>query len=87
MNKVFDSCTSKLDGEMLSAIWILAKVAIRFMESLNFLNIIFTWLPVGKSIIPGEFNCFDISPLKSLNTILFPDAKLESHRDTWTGCI
>ena len=29
---------------------------------------------------------FYISPLRSLNLVLIPDAKLDGHRGTWTGC-
>ena len=45
------------------------------MESTKFLNIIFAWLPVGKSTSSGEFNCFYIFALKSLNLVLIPGAK------------
>ena len=31
-------------------------------------------------------NFFYISPLNSLNLILTPDAKLDGHWGTWTGC-
>ena len=51
------------------------------MESLHFLNITFAYLPSGKS------TQLFISPLKSLNLVLMPGAKLDGHRDTWTGCI
>ena len=56
------------------------------MESLHFLNITFAELPSGESTNPGEFNFFYISPLKSLNLVLIPGAKLDGHRGTWTGC-
>ena len=68
-----------------STLWILAKVAIRFMESLHFLNITFTYLPCGKSTNPGECNFFYIFPLKFLNLVLIPSADLDGHQGTWTG--
>ena len=40
------------------------------MKCLHFLNIIFAY----------------IAPLKSLNLVLNPGAKLDGHRGTWTGC-
>ena len=65
----------------------MAKVAIRFMESLYPLNIIFDKVPGEKSTEPGEFNFFYIFPLKSLNLVLIPGAKLDGQLDTWTGCL
>ena len=55
-----------------------------FYGSLAFLNITFTLLPGGKSTGPGEFTFFYIAPLKSLNLVLIPGAKLDGHRSTWT---
>ena len=55
------------------------------MESLHFLNTIFAKLPSENSTGPGEFNFFYISPLRSLNFVLIPGAKLGGHRGTWTG--
>ena len=34
-----------------------------------------------------EFNFFHITPLKSLNLVLIPVAKLDGHRGSWTVCI
>ena len=56
------------------------------MESQQFLNITFAQLPGGKSTSPGEFNFFYISPLKSLNLVLIPGAKLDGHLDTQAEC-
>ena len=70
-----------------SCLWILVKVTKRFMESLHFLNITFAKLHSGESIYPGEFNFFYISPLKSLNLVLIPGAKLDGQRGTWAGSL
>ena len=51
------------------------EVTTRFMESLNFLNIIFAELPGGKSGSSGEFSFFYIFALKSLNLVLIHGAK------------
>ena len=58
------------------------------MESLHFLNCIFASLASEKSVDPGEvdFFFFNISPLRSLNLILIPEAKLDDHNSTWRGC-
>ena len=54
---------------------------------LHFLNITFAKLPSGESIYPGEFSFFYISPLKSLNLVLIPGAKLDGQRGTWAGSL
>ena len=85
VNKMLGSFLSKLHGEILPlgfGYW--PKL---FMKSLESLSIIFAQLPGGKSTGPGEFNFFNISPLKSLNLVLIPGVKLDGHRGTWTGCI
>ena len=43
------------------------------------------WLRGRKSTGIDEF-FFDISPLKSLNLVLMPGAKLDGYRGTWAGC-
>ena len=65
----------------------MAKVATRFMGPLHFLKKTFAELPSGKSTNPGEFNFFNVSPLKSLNLVLILGADLDGHWGTWTGCI
>ena len=57
------------------------------MKSLHFLKKVFAKLSGEKSTGPGEFNFFYISPLKSLDLVLIPGAKLDGHRDIWTECI
>ena len=52
----------------------------------TFLNMTFAELPGGKSADPGEYNCFYISPLKSLNLVFIPSATLDDYRGIWTGC-
>ena len=68
-------------------LWTSAKVTTCFMESLHLLNITFALLPREKSTDPGEFNFSYVSPLKSLNLVLIPGAKLDGHRSTWTGSL
>ena len=58
----------------------------QIMESLHFLYITFAQLPSEKSTGPRELNWFYIFLLKSLNFVFIPGAKLDGHRDTWTGC-
>ena len=41
----------------------------------------------GKSTDQTELSFSYISPLKSLNLILIPGAKLDGHGCTWTGCL
>ena len=59
----------------------LAKIATRFMKSLQSL------LGSAAENQQGSMNFFfDISPLKSLNLVLMPGAKLDGYRGTWAGC-
>ena len=57
------------------------------MEFLCFLSMTFAELPGGKSTDPCEFNISDNSPLKYMDLVLIPSAKLNGHRGTWTGCL
>ena len=59
----------------------LAKIATRFMKSLQSL------LGSAAENQQGSMNFFfDISPLKSLNLVLMPGAKLDGYWGTWGGC-
>ena len=59
----------------------LAKIATRFMKSLQSL------LGSAAENQQGSMNFFFyISPLKSLNLVLMPGAKLDGYRGTWAGC-
>ena len=69
-------------------LWILAKVTTRFMESLHFLNTIFSKLAQIFSELNFFyfFYIFNIYALKSLNLVLILDARFNDRRPTWTGC-
>ena len=69
-------------------LWILAKVTTRFMESLHFLNTIFSKLAQIFSELNFFyfFYIFYIYALKSLNLVLILDARFNDRRPTWTGC-
>ena len=86
VNKMFDSCPSKLDNEMIPLRFGFGQSSNRFYRMSAFLNIFFSQLPSGKSTDPGEFNCFYISLVKSLNIILLPGAKLNYQQAIWRGC-
>ena len=58
------------------------QLATFLMDSLHY-N--FCLAPGGKSTRPGEFHFFYIFSLKSLNLLLIPGTKLDSHQSTWTG--
>ena len=64
------------------SLWILAKVTTCFMESPHLLNIVFVYLPGGKSTGPGGFHFSYIYPLKYLNLLLISGTKLDGHRGT-----
>ena len=85
VNKMFDSCPSKLDNEMIPLRFGFWPKQQQVLQNLCILNIFFSQLPGGKSTDPGEFNCFYISLVKSLNIILIPGAKLNCHLAIWTG--
>ena len=68
------------------ALWILAKVAIRFMESLHFLNIIFVQLPGGKSSDPNEFIFFSDFPAEIFEFSFVTGCNIRWPLGTWAGC-
>ena len=69
-------------------LWILATVTTCFIESLDILNTIFLSSLISNPLDQVDFMFFFyISPLKSLNLVLIPGAKLDGHWGTWTGCI
>ena len=52
------------------------------MESPHLLNIVFVYLPGGKSTGPGGFHFSYIYPLKYLNLLLISGTKLDGRRGT-----
>ena len=57
------------------------------MEFQHFLNKPLAQIPSGKLTDRSEFNFGYISPLKSLNLVLIPGAKLDDRPGTWTGVL
>ena len=85
-NKMLDSCSSKLDGEVFPCTLDFGQSNNIFYGISVSFKYTFCLAPRWKLNWPGEFHFFYISPLKSFNLVLIPGAKWDGHRGTWTEC-
>ena len=85
---MFDSCLSRLYGEMLPLCFGLWPKQQHVLGNLCIFKTKFLLnSPVENQLAPVNLIFLYISPLKFLNLVLIPGAKLDGHRGTWTGYI